>query len=168
MRQQLKDFETYFWGLSKDDFNYTCDLVKTFMNSYAKELDVLKGKDIRPEEFDLYVAQHYREAQLLLQFGIWRLQGIFEGLLISYFPLNGTTQLWQILKVLQKQGYRLLKEDELEEWRKFRNKLTHNATERLHPCPTNLIEQDIVEFAQLLSEVYSDLDRQRNERAPSN
>lgn len=168
MRKELKDFETYFWGLSNDDFAYTCDLVKMFMKSYGKELEVLKGKDTKPEEFDLYIAQHYREAQFLLQFGIWRLQGIFEGLLISSFTVDGTTSLWKILEALKKQGYKLRKEKELREWTQLRNKLTHSATERFNPCPTNLIEQDIDEFSQLLSEIYSDLNRQRNEKATSN
>lgn len=168
MRQQLQNFEEYFWGLSTDDFAATRDLVKTFMNSYGKELDVLKDKEMPAHEYDLYVAQHYREAQFLLQFGIWRLQGIFEGLLISDFQVNGITNLWKILEALKKQGYIILKEGELREWTRLRNKLTHEATERLHPCPTNLIEQDIDEFAQLLLDIYSDLDKQKRLKAQTN
>lgn len=160
MRKELITFEEYFWGLTKDDFKATSDLVKVFMKAYWKEIKLPKeSKSVTPE-IDLFIAQHYRETQMLLQFGIWRLQSIFESLLKTNFDIQ-VKGISEKLKDLKVKGYTVVKKKELSKWTALRNKLSHSAPEMLHPCPTNLIESDIDDFSQLLLEIYEDLEMQK-------
>ncbi|MFT3902950.1 MAG: hypothetical protein QM727_07235 [Niabella sp.] len=161
MRKELLTFEDYFWGLTKDDFKATSDLVKLFMKAYWNEIKLpIEDKTLTPE-IDLYIAQHYRETQFLIQFGIWRLQSAFESLLKNTFNIQTKNGLSSILKVLKSKGYKIIKEKELWKWAELRNKLSHRAPEVIHPCPNNLIEQDIEDFSTLLLEIYDDLEKQK-------
>ena len=162
MRKELITFEEYFWGLTKDDFKATSDLVKVFMKSYWNEINLPKESKILTPEIDLFIAQHYRETQLLIQFGIWRLQSIFESLLKVNFTIKTRNGIRTIIAELKKNGFTLIKENELLEWTRLRNNLSHSAPEMLQPCPTNLIESDIDEFSQLLLEIYEDLEMQKD------
>lgn len=160
MRKELLMFENYFWGLTKDDFKATSDLVKNFMKAYWKNINLPVDTKIISPDLDLFIAQHYRETQFLLQFGIWRLQSIFESLLTTNFDIQ-VRGIGEKIKYLKKKGFTLTKESELYEWTKLRNILSHSAPEMLQPCPTNLIESDIDEFAQLILEIYTDLEMQQ-------
>lgn len=160
MREELKKFEEYFWDLTKDDFKTTPDLVKVFMKAYWKEIKLPVENKIVTPELDLFIAQHYRETQMLIQFGIWRLQSIFESLLTTNFDIQ-VRGIGKKIKQLKNKGFTVIKESELLEWAELRNKLSHSAPEMLHPCPTNLLESDIDEFSQLLFEIYEDLEMQK-------
>ena len=160
MRKELRKFEEYFWGLTKDDFKATSELVKVFMKAYWMEIKLPKESKTLTPEIDLFIAQHYRETQMLLQFGIWRLQSIFESLLKTNFDIQ-SLGISEKLKDLKFKGFTVVKKKELLQWTALRNKLSHSAPEMLNPFPTNLIESDIDEFAQLLSDIYEDLERQK-------
>ena len=160
MRPALKKSEDYFWGLTKDDFKATSDLVKIFMKAYWNEIKLPKESKIVTPEIDLFIAQHYRETQMLLQFGIWRLQSIFESLLTTNFDIE-VRGISEKLSDLKSKGYKIIKKTELLKWTALRNKLSHSAPEMLHPCPINLIESDIDDFSQLLLEIYEDLEMQK-------
>jgi len=161
LKKELITFEEYFWGLTKDDFKATSDLVKVFMKAYWSEMKLPKESKIVTPEIDLFIAQHYRETQFLIQFGIWRLQSIFESLLKTNFAIQTRNGIRTIIAELKKKGFALIKENELLEWTRLRNTLSHSAPEMLQPCPTNLIESDIDEFSQLLLEIYEDLEMQK-------
>lgn len=163
MRNELKESEEYFWNLTKHDFKATSDLVKVFMKAYWKEIKPPVEKKIISHELDLFIAYHYREIQMLIQFGIWRLQSIFESLLTTNFEIN-VRGIGKKIKHLKEKGYAVIRENELLEWAELRNKLSHSAPEMLHPCPINLIEDDIDEFSQLLLEIYEDLETQKANR----
>lgn len=129
MRTELKKFEEYYWGLEKEDFKITCNLVKSFMKAYWNGLSLPKENQIKTSEVDLFIAQHYRETQLLLQFGIWRLQSIFESLIKTTFNIKRSGGINSLIKELKRKGFVLIKESELLQWTKLRNELSHNAPE---------------------------------------
>lgn len=160
MRKELVKTEGYFWGLTKNDFKVTADLVKVFMKAYWNEIKLPKESKIVTPEIDLCIAQHYRETQMLLQFGIWRLQSIFESLLTTNFDIQ-VRGISEKLNDLKSKGFKVIKKTELLKWIKLRNKLSHSAPEMLHPCPTNLIESDIDDFSKLLLEIYEDLEMKK-------
>jgi hypothetical protein len=160
MRKEILTFEDYFWGLTKDDFKATSDLIKVFMKAYWNEIKLPKESKIVTPEIDLFIALHYRETQMLLQFGIWRLQSIFESLLKTNFDIQ-VKGIREKIKDLKVKGFNIIKKSELFKWAELRNKLSHSAPEMLHPCPTNLIESDIDDFSQLLLEIYEDLEMQK-------
>ena len=161
MRKELLTFEEYFWGLTKEDFKATSDLVKVFMKAYWHEIELPKQSKFLNHEIDLFIAQHYRETQFLIQFGIWRLQSVFESLLKTNFSIQTKNGLSSILKILKSKGYKIIKEKELWQWVNLRNRLSHTAPEVIHPCPTNLIEQDVEDFSTLLLEIYDNLEIQK-------
>jgi len=105
MRNELQDFEEYFWDLTKDDFKITADLVKEFMKGYWKEIKLPKENKTVTPEIDLFIAQHYRETQFLIQFGVWRLQSIFESLLKTNFAVQTRNGIRTIISLLKKKGY---------------------------------------------------------------
>lgn len=161
MRPELVKFDDYFWGLTKNDFKLTSDLVKSFMKAYWNDLKLQNEPNIVTEEFDLFIDQHYYETQFLIQFGIWRLQSIFESLLKSNFDIQKTNGIWSMINDLKRKGYSVIKENELLEWTQLRNKLSHSAPEMFHPSPTYLIESDIDDLSQLLLAIYEDLEIQK-------
>ena len=166
MRADLINFETYFWGLSKDDITYTAELTKAYFKTYLTSIQ-LPSREFTPE-IDLYLSSHIRETQFLLQFGIWRLQSIFETLLKSNFAIETRQGLRKIIKLLKEQGYYINEETELLRWTDLRNNLSHSAPERFHPAPSNLIESDLDEYASLLLNIYSNLEVQLNTKNSNN
>lgn len=158
MRTELQNFENYFWGLTKDDILHTSELTKSFFKSYMDKL-TLPDKELSPE-IDLYLSTHYREAQFALQFGIWRLQSIFEELLKSTFKIETRQGLRKILQLLKKGGFIIPEETELLKWADLRNLISHSAPEWLHPSPTNFVESDIDEYSSLLIRIYDNLNEQ--------
>lgn len=163
MRTGLINFETYFWGLTKDDIVNTAELTKSFFKAYMDTVK-LPTKQLSPE-IDLYLSLHIREAQFTLQFGIWRLQSIFETLLKSTFEIETQKGLWKILYLLKAKGFYILEEKELLQWADLRNILSHSAPERLNPAPSNLFESDIDEYSSLLLRIYDNLELQNKTKA---
>lgn len=161
MRQELISYEEYFWGLTKEDFKITTSLVKEFMRAYWRGLTLPKNEKTVEPEIELFIAQHYRETQFLIQFGIWRLQSIFESLITANFNIQ-IRGFRKKIEELKRNGYTILKEDELFKWTLLRNILSHSPPEITQPCPKNLIESDIDEFSQLLYEIYEDLEVQKS------
>jgi hypothetical protein len=82
------------------------------MKAYWKDLELHNDSKIVPEK-DLYIAQHYRETQLLIQFGIWRLQSIFERLLKDEFDIKTFGGIRKIVNDLKSKGYTLIKQTDL-------------------------------------------------------
>lgn len=120
MREELKDFDWYTYGLSEEDFDYTLRLVKEMINARRILLEQEKAQvTLKYDEDDaveiISDIAHYSwvDSQYLWQFCLWRLQGIFEKLIINDFLNNQEENdsrrifggLKSILNEVQKGGY---------------------------------------------------------------
>ena len=160
MRRELYKYEQYCWGQSVEELKQTVNFVKTAIEGYWKMLPKSES-DIQSLEFDRYIEIHGREADFLIQYGFWRLQGIFEVLLKQIIDITGKTHgLDNIIKTIKNKGLTILKEDELKQWKDFRNNLTHQASERLNLAPCDINISDLEEYLHLLITIYEDLENQ--------
>ncbi|RYX83995.1 hypothetical protein EON73_03590 [bacterium] len=157
MRDQLKSFHSYFWGLTKADFESTSELIKTMMKAFYELSNKVELSNLEPHEINLYMFQHYQETQFIIQFGIWRLQSIFESLVKTEFDINTRMGLREIIKKVESQNYKIINKNELFEWSDLRNSLSHSAPETLHPDPIFFVEKDIDDFSKLLLNTFEDL-----------
>lgn len=48
MRPEIKNFETYFWGLEKTDIVYTSDLTKAYLKAYFRTQELPDEKAFTP------------------------------------------------------------------------------------------------------------------------
>ncbi|MDP3609971.1 MAG: hypothetical protein Q8R74_12925 [Methylophilus sp.] len=143
MRENLRDIgENQWWiyGPSEEDFLFTMNLVKDFISAnqakLQKELDSLYERSDIDEQSACEVHDdltHYAwiNEQYLWQFCLWRLQGIFESIVISRIaprqpekPLFGMRSKINFMKGI---GFELTQEeeDELLAWADLRNALSH-------------------------------------------
>ena len=129
MRPELAKFDDYFWGLTKNDFKLTSDLVKSFISAYWDDLKLPKDNNVEIHEFDLFIDQHGFEAQFLFQFGIWRLQSIFESLVkINFNFTKNCRGIMEIIHNLKSKQYEITKENELVYWGVRQNSLKHKIS----------------------------------------
>lgn len=93
------------------------------------------------------------EVQFVWQFGLWRLQALFESILSHRFPETASFRIGRKLSCLRQQG--LLSESdctELFRWIELRNLLSHRPPHA--PTLVHQIErQDLEEFAAFLTRV---------------
>lgn len=167
MREELKDFTYHVYGLSLDDYDYTVELTKSIIESryvqlreMAKEMDA-NGDDT--EAIDDCVYYPYIELQYLYHFVLWRLQGIFEGIVKKEF-FNGEEVFGGIKKKLNKlrgMGIKIADEDynEILIWASLRNSLSHNPPEQYRPSGLNL--EDVQEYKELLNRVTTSILEQK-------
>lgn len=160
MRELLKEFEVPFWDQSIEELKQTVNFVKIAIGGYWKMLPFL-DKEIKSHEVELIIEMHGREANFLIQFGFWRLQGIFETLLKQLFNIDQKTQgLYDIITIIKKKKWFILKESDLMQWKNFRNDLTHKPTERLNIAAVEIKLSDLDEYLELLIEIYKDFEKQ--------
>lgn len=96
--------------------------------------------------------------QFIWHFGIWRLQGIFEGLMKQAFCADKKlTGLKSKLDLTRKITNKISHSDyeELLEWGKLRNALSHFPPEQYRPSLVN--EDDFKEYLALVKRVTSEL-----------
>jgi hypothetical protein len=165
VRDKLKELaEKDYWvyGLKEDDFDYTIRLVETLIENNQKDLNVRleQAKINNPEEEIFCEIQsdlaHYAwvDEQYLWQFCLWRLQGIFEGLIVHTFlpepPKKQLIGLRAKLEAVGEAGFDLEsgEESELMLWAKLRNALSHAPPEQYRPAP--VLREDVQEYAALL------------------
>lgn len=102
---------------------------------------------------DLYYAAV--EADYLWHFCLWRLQAVFEGLIVYTFltepARSGLTGLRKKLHAVRSAGYSLSDEeyDELISWGRVRNALSHAPPEQYRPGL--LGREDIQEYQDLVT-----------------
>lgn len=171
MREELKKFDWRIHGLSEGDFEETIRIVKSFIKARKEELkqeservrkrDPICADDILDDIF--YYA--WVDMQILWQFCLWRLQAIFEGIVTTKFlAQSDATKLVGLKKKLDRlliSGYLInrKKYDELLEWGRLRNAISHCPPE--HYKPISLEESDIKEYKKLIISVIKGLSIQK-------
>lgn len=166
MREELRGIgekQRWVYGPSEEDFLFTLVLVKEFISAnqakLQKELNGLYKRTDIDEQSACEVHDdlaHYAwvNEQYLWQFCLWRLQGIFESIVISGIaprqpqkPLFGMRSKISLLKGV---GFELSEkeEDELLAWADLRNALSHAPPEQNSPGP--LRGDDVHEYAEFL------------------
>ena len=169
MRKELKDIcEHNYWcyGLREDDFEYTINLVKKFVNAQNElfqnkkmEIENEYSEDISCEIISDIAHYNWVDNQYLWHFCLWRLQAIFEGLITYSFLKSESKNKLGGLKVklneMRVNGFTIDSNDsnELLDWAKLRNAFSHAPPEHYSPIP--LEESDINEYHQLLLKVCS-------------
>lgn len=171
MREELKDFAWYIYGLRVEDLDYTLRMVKDMINARKELLEQEKAKvwekyneDAANEIISDIAHYAWVDNQYLWHFCLWRLQGIFEQILVQDFltadedgpkPILGGLK--RIISAVRRLGYSI-SEAELEEirdWAKLRNALSHQPPEMYYPV--SIDENDILEYIELLKKVLGDL-----------
>ena len=169
MRDKLKIFEWHLYGLSINDYDYVFSMLKDLLKERKivlgikrKEIDnknkqLKKDKmpfDYTGEEISDLAYYSYLRHVFLWEFGIWRLQGIFEGILNQEFIKSKRTfGLKSKLDHIISLGFRIDKSnyDEILEWAKLRNALSHFPPEQYHPA--QITENDVKQYLSLLKRV---------------
>ncbi len=110
---------------------------------------------------------NFSEKGLLWSFALWRLQGMFEAVLVAqYLPATPPKPLFGLRAKLQAAaaaGYCTSEADvaELQAWADLRNLLSHSPPEHFHPVAID--RQDVEEYVSLLKRVCESWNAQRPE-----
>lgn len=172
MRAELLDFDWHGYGLSVRDYEYTLRLVKNIIQDridhlpkrvegavgYDENGNILSGTEIENEVLDDLAYYTWIDNFYVCHFGLWRLQGIFEGILKQEFGVpENLPGLKKKFDTVLKQGYKIDKSqyDEILLWSKIRNALTHNPPEAYKPH--GLTIDDLSEYCDLVSGVTQQL-----------
>lgn len=168
MRSELRgisESDHWVYGLSENDLEYILRLAHDFVAARYLRLDheVCQARCDYPDptiygEIFSDLA-HYTDVdiQFLWQFCLWRFQGILEGLITHTFlperPQRSLSGLRAKLDSMRAAGYAIDKFDyqELVEWARVRNILSHCPPEQYRPGP--LRESDILEYKDLVERV---------------
>jgi len=176
MRPELKNFKWFVYGLKERDFDYTLELIREIMEDrkvhLQKQLDEVvvygpEGKPIdkkSPDAADAYddlIYYHHIGNEYLWHFGLWRLQGIFEGILKEMFFRDKTLAgIFKKLQTVEDQGFKINGADkqELLDWASLRNALSHAPPEAYRPLALN--EKDIKDYIRLVKRILGSLQNQ--------
>jgi hypothetical protein len=168
MRKELRGItESDYWvyGLSESDFEYTVSLARGLVQAKKAEFTRYEAETRTqlPEEADdiLDDVAYYNwiDVQYVWHFCLWRLQAVFEGLLVYRLIPEGERAaligLRAKLDAVQKAGYALSDEaySELLSWAKVRNALSHAPPEQFRPGP--LEEADVLEYQALVAGLWA-------------
>lgn len=171
--RQLTDCEYWVYGPSVHEFDNVIELIEKY-SDYADECIQRMASDANlPDAFkdvhvevasDLLYYNHI-EKGLLWSFALWRIQGLFEALLVAHYlpskPPKPLIGLRAKLAAIAAAGYITSLEHgaELEAWGTLRNMLSHMPPEHCHPVAVD--RQDVEEFVALLKDVCSSWSQQR-------
>lgn len=140
MRQELKVGYNNVYNLSEHDLDYTVDYVNKILalrnSDLAKESDkiVSENSELADDILDDVVWYHYKEESFLFESALWRLQGIFEGILVQrYLSSLGDVEVKKLKGLKNKldklknigHNFNVNIYSELLEWNDLRNKLSH-------------------------------------------
>ena len=163
--KKLSEKDYWVYGLSQDDFDYTVQIATTLIQNNQKNLqaEIEKAKIDCPDENIWCEIQsdlaHYAWVmeQYLWQFCLWRLQGIFEGLIVhTFLPEPRNERLIGMkakLRAANEVGFQL-EPDEKEElllWAKLRNAISHAPPEQYRSAP--ITRGDIDEYVSFLKSI---------------
>lgn len=168
MREELKNYQWHVYGLSKSDFDYTLRLVNEIIEDRQNQLihQINNLPDKNEEVVDDMAYYNYIDNLYLWTFALWRLQGIFEGILQQeYFPSQRLVGLKAKLNFIIGLGYTInqIEYDQLLEWGNLRNALSHFPPEQFRPM--NINEKDVQEYLDLLVSVLDQLMHQKQSMA---
>lgn len=171
--RQLSDGDYWVSGPSIHEFSHVVALIQKY-SDYADEcIERMTCDKNVPEEFadahDEAISDlryyNYIEKGLLWSFALWRIQGMFEALMVTHYlpsrPTRSLIGLRSKLTALTAAGYVTLPEHkaELESWSTLRNLLSHMPPEHYRPVAVD--RQDIEEYVELLNEICSRWSEQR-------
>lgn len=162
MREELKNVNWHVYNLSLDDYEYTYELINSIIADRNKQIH-LKENILEDQNIDFEAMadlNYYAEIEnlFLWHFGIWRLQGIFEGILkINFFPKKKLSGLKTKLDYTRKATGKITNQDYLEllEWAKLRNALSHHPPEQYRP--SSLKESDFLDYLKLVKRVTKEI-----------
>lgn len=176
MRDELRNLvEEDYWlyGPSANEF---CDVVE-LIQKYSDYADacveqMISGADVSPEFAEAHVEvsgdvryYNYIEKGLLWSFALWRLQGMFEAVLVvRYLPEKPKRPLFGLkakMDAVSHAGFKTSTADyeDLIAWSKLRNLLSHSPPEHYRPLAVN--RADIEEYIRLLKRICASWDDQR-------
>jgi hypothetical protein len=176
MRQALRDLtdgEYWVYGPSVYEFDNVIALIQKY-SDYADACieRMTNNAQVPPEYADAHAEVSsdlryyaYSEKGILWSFALWRIQGMFEALLVSHYlpaqPPKPLVGLSRKLEAIAAAGYKYSKEQEVEllAWGKLRNLLSHMPPEQHRPIGVD--RQDIEEYVTLLKAVCGSLSEQR-------
>jgi hypothetical protein len=161
MRPELKQLDYYTYGLTEYDFDYIVRLVQRVREAHIERTQ----RAIAPYRDDPELAEAvdddayytYVDTLYLWEYAIWRLQGIFEGLITTVFLAGRTgprrAGMRAKLEAMEAAGYSLEPElrQQLLDWVTLRNALSHAPPEQFRPIWIE--ESDVVEFKNLLANI---------------
>lgn len=162
MREELKNTDWHTYGLSISDYDYTKRLINDLINDRNEQIKI-KGKELEAKNIDSEAISDlnyyaYVDNLFIWHFGIWRLQGIFEGILKQkFFPNKNLLGLKSKLDFSRKITKKINQADytELLEWGKLRNALSHFPPEQYRP--SLIQESDFIEYLELVKRVTTEL-----------
>lgn len=164
MRAELSNNNWHVYGLSTSDYDYTVTLLKDVIIDRQKQLEI-KIKKLKKVDYDatddlLYYT--YIDNLFLLHFALWRLQGIFEGILQQdFFPNKKLFGLKVKLQFIRSIGLIIKDKDynHLLKWGKLRNALSHFLPEQFRL--SFFSEEDIEEYLEFVKRLTKDLQQQK-------
>lgn len=146
-------------------------LISEMVEEKTKEIDA-KEQNLRREQPDtadeiMDDLRYYHACRFSFfwESCVWRLQGIFEGILDEQFLAKKRKYrgLRDRINSLKNTGYRLINEDQLVAWAKFRNELSHSPPKQLDGHGTFLAKNDLISFREFLVDILKDLQKQKNQ-----
>ncbi len=161
MRDQLKKFDWHIYGLSLRDLDEAVDIVRRIRDEKTAYLDeqykkaIIEVPDIAHDVMDDTIYYSLLDVQFLWAYCLWRLQAIFEGIIVSRLLSKQSIKggLTAKLRALESAGYSLTgpEKAELLDWARLRNALSHMPPEAY--TPAGIGEDDVVEYAKLLRRI---------------
>lgn len=129
----------------------------------------LLSSPTRTSRCQLIYLRYYNhiEKGLLWSFALWRLQGVFEGVLVAHYlaerPAKPLLGLKAKLQAVAAGGFRTPEADvaALLAWANLRNLLSHSPPEHFHPVAVD--REDVEEYMTLLKRVCASWEAQRPE-----
>ena len=171
--RKIEDGEYWVYGPTVGELDRVLELVQKYSDYADTCVERLADGTEVPAEFADAHAEvssdlryyNYLEKGLLWSFALWRLQGVFEAMLVSTFlptkPAKPLVGLRSKLDAVGAAGY-LLKpelERDLLAWGRLRNILSHMPPEQYRPIAID--RQDVEEYLALLKQVCGEWEAQR-------
>lgn len=135
------------------------ELLITYDNKGNPTYNIADGSNEVASDIEYYTQL---EIHFIYHFAIWRLQGIFEGLLSQlFFKNDNITGLKKKLDKIRKLGFKITDNDyeELLDWARLRNSLSHFPSPKYSPIPIN--RNDIMQYKVLIERIFNELNNQQ-------
>ena len=172
--RQLNDGEYWVYGPSVYEFDNVMELMQKYSDYADASIEQMTKATSVPEELADAHAEvssdlryyNYIEKGLLWSFALWRIQGMFEALLVSHYlpnkPPKPLIGLRSKLQAIATAGYVTAaeQEEELLAWGNLRNLLSHMPPEHYRPIAVD--REDIEEYVCLLKVVCASWTEQRS------
>ncbi|HET7427212.1 MAG TPA: hypothetical protein VFJ50_09230 [Gemmatimonadales bacterium] len=157
MRSELRSLLDNPHVFTDYDLERTVELCRSLALSHWQHThEPYRDVDLSNQDMiEVLADQNFRTAYdvgFVWQFGLWRLQAVFEALIDQDFLKNVSSQgVWNKLRAMKRAGFDVLdsEEAELRSWTKLRNALSHRPVEPIF-LTQQLDADDLREFADLL------------------